>query len=362
MKRILIVGGYGNFGQFIATRLAKEPDISLIIAGRSREKAKDFSKKINADFAVIDIEKNFDDTLQSIRPDILIHTSGPFQGQGYHVAETCIRHKCHYIDLSDGREFVSQIKSLDQSAKDSGVLVVSGASSVPCLTAAILDRHLPDFEKIESIDYGIATAQRTNPGLATTAAILGYTGKPYTTLQNNKLSTIYGWQNLTIRKYPELGYRFLSNCDVPDLELFPARYKNLKNIRFRAGLEVPFLHMGLWALSWLVRIGILKSLTPFAESFYKAGPAFNLFGTNRSAFHMEMSGIGHDGESKKKTFYIMTGSGHGPNIPCIPSIVLAQKLARGEITQTGATPCLDLITLDEYLEALSEYDIKWRIE
>lgn len=362
MKRILIIGGYGNFGKFIATRLAKEPDLSLIIAGRSGEKAKSFAKEIKADFAVIDIEKNFDDAMLSIKPDILIHTSGPFQEQGYHVAETCIRHKCHYIDLSDGRTFVSGIKDLDEAAKEAGILVISGASSVPCLTAAILDRHLSNFKEIESIDYGIATAQKTNPGLATTAAILAYTGKPYTTLKNGILDTIYGWQNLTIRKYPELGYRLLSNCDVPDLELFPARYKDLKNIRFRAGLEVPFLHMGLWALSWLVRIGILKSLKSFADPFYKAGPAFNIFGTNRSAFHMEMSGMGHDGNFRKNTFYILTDFGHGPNIPCIPSILLAQKLARNEIAQTGAKPCLDLINLDDYLEALAEYDIKWLVE
>ena len=88
---------------------------------------------------------------------------------------------------------------------------------------------------------------------------------------------------------------------------------------------------------------------------------FEVFGTNRSAFHMEMRGRGKDNKEKTITFYILTDSGHGPHIPCIPSIILAQWLVRGEINQKGAIPCMDLITLENYLDALEEYDIHWRL-
>ena len=302
MKRVLIVGGYGNFGSFIATRLAREPDLKIIIAGRSTEKAKAFAEKIEAEYATIDIEKNIDEALISIKPDILIHTSGPFQGQGYSVAEACIRNKCHYIDLADGREFVANFDKLNERAVDAGVLAICGASSVPCLTASIIDKYISEFQTLESIDYGIATAQRTNAGLATTAAILGYAGKGFTTKKDGKDTIVYGWQSLALRKYPELGFRLLANCDIPDIELFPSRYPSLKNIRFRAGLEVPLLHLGLWSLSWLVRWRLVKTLKPFVPIFFKIAPIFDIFGSDRSAFHMEMRGIGSDGKSKTKTF------------------------------------------------------------
>lgn len=361
MKRVLIIGGYGNFGSFIARRLAREPEIKVIVSGRSEAKARELAESLNAEWAVLDIGKELDAGLQKIRPDIVIHTSGPFQGQGYDVAEACIRQKCHYIDLADGREFVSNIGRLDKSARDAGVLVVSGASSVPCLTAAIIDRYKADFQRLDSVDYGIATAQRTNAGLATTAAILGYAGKPFTTKINGIIKTVYGWQSLTARRYPELGWRLLANCDIPDLALFPRRYPDLKTIRFRAGLEVPLVHMGLWALSWLARARLVKTLKPLAQPLYRIAPLFDIFGTDRSAFHMEMHGIGSDGKEKTFTFYILTGSGHGPNIPCIPSIVLAQRLAKGGTDFRGATACMDLIDLDAYLEALREYDIEYRV-
>jgi hypothetical protein len=41
----------------------------------------------------------------------------------------------------------------------------------------------------------------------------------------------------------------------------------------------------------------------------------------------------------------------------MPAILLARRLARGESTQRGATPCLDLITLTDYLTALDGLDI-----
>jgi saccharopine dehydrogenase-like NADP-dependent oxidoreductase len=359
MARVLIIGGYGNFGSIIARRLAREPDITVIVAGRSAEKALAFSEAIKAEWAVLDIGKDLDASLEKIRPNIVIHTSGPFQGQGYDVAEACIRHKCHYIDLADGREFVRNIGKLDQVAKAAGVLVVSGASSVPCLTAAIMDRYKREFQCLESIDYGIATAQRTNAGLATTAAILGYAGKPFTTKINGRMQMVYGWQSVTARRYPELGWRLLANCDIPDLELFPDHYADLKTIRFHAGLEVPLLHMGLWALSWLVRAKLVKTLRPLAPILDRMASLFDFLGTNRSGFHMEMRGISQNGDEKRKIFYILTDSGHGPNIPCIPSIVLTQRLARGEIDKKGAVPCMGMIGLESYLEALKEYDIKW---
>jgi hypothetical protein len=49
--------------------------------------------------------------------------------------------------------------------------------------------------------------------------------------------------------------------------------------------------------------------------------------------------------------------GHGPNIPCMPAILIARKLAAGEAIAPGARACLDLIGLDEFLAALAGLDV-----
>ncbi|MAQ71705.1 MAG: potassium transporter [Alphaproteobacteria bacterium] len=365
MKKVLIIGGYGNFGSFISRNLASDPNISLIIGGRSPEKGKALISEINpansSRTVELDITKNLQEVLQEIKPHIVIHTSGPFQRQGYDVARACLDQGCHYIDLADGREFVEGITTLDEDAKKQEVLVVSGASSVPCLTSALVDHYHDEFETLESLDYGITTAQQTARGLATTAAILTYTGKPISTLINGKMQKVYGWQHIHARKYKNLGYRLLGNCDVPDLALFPARYGSLKSIRFYAGLELPFIHITLWVFSWLVRAGIIKNLEKTAPLLLKMAGWFDWLGSSDSAFHMVMSGKDHENKDKQITFELTARSGDGPYIPCMPAILLAKKLAVGELQKGGAYPCVGLITKDEYLNALKGLDIGWQV-
>lgn len=359
MKRVLIIGGYGNFGSFISRSLVKHDKIKLVIAGRSLNKAEALAQEINAEAAVIDIHESLGARLQEIKPDIVIHTSGPFQSQGYDVAEACINCGAHYIDLADGREFVSGIDCLDLKAKQANTLVVSGASSVPCLTSALIDHYRESFKALESLDYGITTAQKTTRGVATTAAILSYTGKPFKTHIDGEEQVVYGWQGLRSRKYPGLGLRLLGNCNVPDLELFPKKYPELKTVRFYAGLELPFIHVTLWALSWLVRIGLVKSLEPLAPALLKLSFLFDWLGSANSGFHMDLTGKDWSGENKTIRFELTARSGDGPFIPCMPAILLAKKLANDEIRDRGATPCVGIISKEEYLDALGKMDISW---
>lgn len=358
-KKVLIIGGYGNFGSFIAQELSKYEQTNIIIAGRNADKAKSKAKELDCDWYKLDISHEFKKALAEINPSIVIHTSGPFQGQDYTVAKACLEHGCHYIDLADGRDFVHHITQFDEQAKSQNTLCISGASAVPCLSSCIINYYQAGFKTLKEIDYGIATAQRTGRGLATTKAVLGYVGKPFTTLINGQIETIFGWQDMHFQSYTKIGKRLLSNCEIPDLDIFPKRYPDLKTIRFYAGLEVPMLHTGLWILSWLVRYRLCPSLDYFAAPFLKTSHLFYAFGTKDSAFHMQLSGIDQDNKNQTKLFQIIARNGDGPYIPCIPSIVLTKKIINGSLTQTGAMPCIDLITLEEYQDALAEFDCEF---
>lgn len=361
MKRVLILGGYGNFGRHIARSLASNPAIRLLIAGRSLERASQWAASLGAanspEPRAIDIAGNLDATLRGAAPDLVIHTVGPFQGQSYAVAEACIRTGCHYVDLADGRAFVAGIGALDARAREADVLVVSGASSVPCLTAAIVDEALPRFGRIDAIDYGISAAQQTNRGLATASSVLSYVGRPFTALCGGTSKTVWGWQDLRAERYPELGLRLFGNCDIPDLALFPERYADVRTIRFGAGHEIKLLHLGTWLLSWVVRWGLLPPLGRHADRLLKWSFLFDPLGSSRSGFHMYLTGKGADGRERTERLFIIARQGHGPYIPCAPAIILAERLARGGLLERGARPCLDLIDLNEFLAAIEHLDI-----
>jgi saccharopine dehydrogenase-like NADP-dependent oxidoreductase len=358
---VLVLGGYGNFGARIAARLVEDPAIQVIVAGRSAEKCRAFAAKHATapnpvQWRTMDVTTGLAAALAELKPQTVIHTCGPYQGQDYSAAKACINAGCHYIDLADGRGFVDGIGVLDAAAKAKGVTVISGASSVPCFSAAVIDHYAPSFKSITSVDYAISTAQRTHAGMATTTAVLGYTGKAFKTMIDGRMQDVYGFQDIHSHSFPLLGRRFLGNCDIPDLSLFPLRYPDLQTLRFYAGTELMPLHAGLWLLSWLVRARVIKNLAPYAGILSWMLARFDIFGSDRGGFYMTLKGTGADGAAKEETFHIIAKSGQGPFIPSIPPIILARMLARGELKQQGAMPCVGLVTLAQYLGELQALD------
>ena len=128
MKKVVVLGGYGNFGKRIVENLTCIEDITVLIAGRNLSKSSALVANLeNTSGAkleplVIDIfADDFKERLATLSPYLVIHTSGPFQGQDYRVPKDCIECGAHYIDLADDRRFVCDIAKLDNEAKDKGV-------------------------------------------------------------------------------------------------------------------------------------------------------------------------------------------------------------------------------------------------
>ena len=357
---MLVLGGYGNFGQYISRHLATLPDTHLLVCGRDLAKADqliatlDCHESTMATALQLDIHHDLDRVLKLEQPQVVIHTCGPFQNQSPEVANACIRAGCHYIDLADGRDFVHSFPDLDAAAKAKGVTLISGASSVPCLTDALIRHFKANLTGLEEINYGITTAQKTTRGLATTKAIMTYVGRPFSTLVDGQPTDLFGWQGLRQFKFSHLGKRLFGYCDVPDLALFPQSFPELKTIRFYAGLELPFMHRTLWALSWLVRFRLPISLPHLSPALIAIARWFDPLGTDNSGFFMELSTT----EKQVIRFELEAFSGDGLWIPCIPSILLCQQLLDGQLSP-GARTAGGLISAQEYLAALEPLRIYW---
>lgn len=362
MKKVLILGGYGNFGNRIATALVKA-GIAIIIAGRDQKKAENFAqelrktyRKAEVEIAIFDVKIELENQLKNLKPAIVINTAGPFQNSDYSVAQTCINHAIHYIDLADGRDFVGEISTLDKSAKAKNVLVISGASTVPALSSAVLEKYKNKFSEIDSLIFGISPGQKAHRGLATTQGILTYVGKPLKPCAGST-QTKYGWQDLYKIEYPTLGKRWMANCDIPDLDILPTRY-GIKQINFSAGMESSFLHLGIWFCSWLVRLGLPLNLPQHADFLLKASHWFDCLGTANGGMHMIISGKDKNQKSQTIRWFIVAKNGDGPQIPTIPAIILTKKILANQITERGAMPCVAMVTLDEYIDELKGFEVK----
>ncbi len=261
----------------------------------------------------------------------------------------------HYVDLADGRDFVTGIVALNEEAKRAAASVIAGASTVPGLSSAVIEYYASEFAEIDELVYGITPGQKAERGLATTQGILTYVGKRLRPFAGVK-SSVYGWQDLYRQDYPELGRRWMANCDIPDLDLLPLRY-GIKSIRFSAGLELSLMHLGLWGLGWLVRLGLPLNLPRRAGFLLAASNWFDRFGTQDGGMHMILRGRGPDGAPHERCWFIVAKDGDGPQIPCVPAILIARALARGEEMARGAYACVGLVSLEAYARELRGYRI-----
>jgi saccharopine dehydrogenase-like NADP-dependent oxidoreductase len=362
---VLVLGGYGFFGARVASALASDSRIRLLIGGRDAGRAALAARQLGLDAkrgVGVDAHRpDFADCLSALGAQLLIHTAGPFQGQAYDVPRAAIAAGCHYVDLADGRRFVAGIAELDGEARERGVSVVSGASSVPALSSAVVARYAPRFGELKSIRIGISSGART-PGLATVRGIFGYAGKPFTRLEDGEWVTVYGWLGSQRHRFPApLGPRWLGACDVPDLEVLPARYPSLRAVSFHAGFASDIGHFAVTALAQLVRAGLLRSAAPFAAPLQRLSRVLERAISDRGGMFVELTGADSAGAPLALTWHLLAARNHGPHIPCGAAIALARKLARGERLPLGAMPCVSVLSVEEYLESLRDLDV-WEVE
>lgn len=368
--RIIVLGGYGNFGKRICETLAKEPNVFIGIAGRSLAKAQALEAQIKAQNPLAQVEayaldwkqSDFIQKLQESQATMVIHTAGPFQKQDYTVAMACIQLNMHYIDLADAREFVVNIKQLDESAKANQVCVISGASTVPGLSSVIVDHFASEFHTLREIDFGIVPGYKAQRGEATIKAILKQIGKPFLRLEKGAWKTVYGWQNVHRRYYGDnLGYRWHANVDIPDLTLFPEKYSTLKTFIFHAGIELSLLHIIMWQMSWLSRARMVKNWASVSKPITGIAHWFDTFGTDKGGMYVHMTGTNLEVQPLDITWQLVAEQGEGPYIPTIPAILTAKKLIQNVIPP-GARPCMGLFSLADFEEAMSAWHVYTTVE
>ena len=365
VNRVLVLGGYGNFGKRLVESLANIQGITVIVAGRNTDKAEQFCQQLSAtsvatlEAAALDTQSsNFPNSIAALAPDLVIHTGGPFQGQTYRVPEACININSHYIDLADDRRFVCDITTLHKQALANGVLVISGASSVPGLSSTVIDSVIEEFTTLDSIDFYIAPGNRAERGEATVKAILSYTGHAFPVFVNGGWRKQYGWMSPRRVDFGgRIGKRWLANIDIPDLELFPARYQVLQTVKFQAGLELSTLHLGMVFMAMLARIKLIKDWSVFSGPIFKCSELFETFGTDIGGMQINLQGKGLNNKPKKVKWTLCAENGVGPYIPTIAAIIMAKKLIKGELSERGAMPCLGMFSLQEFDNEVSQLNI-----
>jgi len=352
--RVLVLGGYGHFGARIARALALDDAIEVIVAGRSatRQGAAAFAGLPQADrLAYVDLDTaapDFPARLAGQQVDLVIHTAGPFQGQDLAVVRASLQAGSHYVDLADGRDFVREFPAqMDALARSTGRAAITGASTLPAISSAVVDALRERFDALHEIDIVIAPAQRTPLGLATVRAVLSYCGVPFRCWRDGEWQEVVGWRAPERVSFAHLPPRLASPCDVPDHDLLVSRYPGVRSVRFRAALELPLLQRALALIATLRQWRVPVPMAALAPLFSRAARCFDGFGGDLGGMYVELRGE-RDGQPHTVRWDLTAPDLNGPEIPCLAAVLLAKRLANGGGLPVGARACVGVLTLGDF--------------
>jgi hypothetical protein len=361
--RVLVIGGRGGFGRRLVDGILETTDFVVVIAGRNEIAGDVYADELQRRFPAervtavrLDRTTVTASELRSLRLFCVIDAAGPFQAQPPIVARAAIEAGIHYLDLADARDFVAGFPTLDAFAREKGVVARTGGSSTPALSNAVLDRLTRGWRRIDDVMVAIAPGNRAPRGLAVVRSILSYTGKPVRLFWDGRWQTAPGWGLLRRQAINDLGMRWLSLCETPDLDLIPARSGPTRSAVFKAGLELSILHIGLWLLGWLVRLRIVSSLTPLAGLLTRVADWFEPFGTDRGGMIVRAEGLDGEGARVRAEWSMLADRGSGPNIPTLPALAALKALSRGELA-AGAAAMIGEVTYETMAAEFARFPI-----
>jgi hypothetical protein len=345
-----VLGGYGGFGARLSRRLAARGH-RLLVAGRNAERAQAFAAELDGAAGVAaDRDHDLGPLLAERRPALVIDAAGPFDRDRYAVPRACIAAGVSYLDLADGRAFVSGVGALDEAARAAGVAVVAGASSVPALSGAAVRRLAQDLDRVASVDISISASNRAGAGPSVARAMLGQVGRPVRVWRGRRWDEAIGWRELRRERYavpgqPPLG-RLLAQADVPDLDLLPARLPGRPAVAFHAGTELAWQTLALWALSWPVALGLVRSGRVFAGLAGRLQRLTARWGGDRSAMMVTLTGE-RAGIGVARRWTLLASGGDGPEIPTLAAVLVAERILAG-LVEPGARDAGTLLELSDF--------------
>jgi len=356
---VLLVGAAGAFGRRLAEGLADEPGVRLILAGRRRAPLDALRRDVGRGphVRVLDRARTTPEDLTALGAAIVIDAAGPFQDSRTALIEAAIDAGCHYIDLADGRDFVANVHRYGAAAQRARVAVLSGASSTPALSHAVLDEMTAGWRRIDTLRVAIGPGSRAPRGLSVVRACLSWAGRPVRVFRDGAWTTVPGWGAGRRVDFPGLGARRAALAETPDLDLLVSRYRPRVAAEFLAGLEPALLQYGVELLSLPVRRGWLRSLSPLARPLRALAALTVPFG--RDCGGMVVEAAGRDGGDRPvlARWSLCAGPGKGPYVPTLAALALVRRIRDGRLAFRGAGPCTGILTPDDFAEDFARLGI-----
>jgi hypothetical protein len=311
MRRILVLGGFGVFGNAVA-QLLKQDGAKPLLA----------SRRPGADVQV-DVEDKAS-LRKALRPgDVLVDTVGPFQKRTTALVEAAIEVGCDLVDLSDSVRHTRAV--LEREPKGSRIL--AACSTLSAISAAAIRRSGVEHARRLTVVLAPASRRVAHPG--TGGSLLAQVGAPIQLLRDGRWTEARGFaETRGFPMPPPFGRARGGLLESVDAVTLPRIWPSLATVEFFLDPRAPGLFPALslaarskaarWLMLRLSRLGMAYTRT---------------LGASNGCVLMEVEGAG----GERRSLALVAGE-NGYFTPAVPAALAARAIAEGRFPHTGLVP------------------------
>ncbi|REL32813.1 hypothetical protein DYD21_13380 [Rhodohalobacter sp. SW132] len=329
-QKIVIYGSYGYTGRLIASRAA-ELYSNVLLSGRNEQKLKKQAAELNLDYLAVDTSDPL--RLENLLNDahLVIHCAGPFIHTWQPILDSCIRNRCHYLDITGEIGVFEGIKARSDEIAEAKIMAMPGVGFdvVPtdCL-ALYLKKQLPDADHLELAFMGLGGGVSHGTAL-TMAENLGEGGAVREDGRIKSVPAAYKTRSI------DFGERQRTAVTIPWGDVSTGHHTTgIDNITVYTAMKpsaIRWLKLSNW-ISPILRLDAVRNLAKKWISKKVTGPDSKARETGESYIWGEVKNPG--GETI--TAHLKTPEGY--RLTAMTAIHIAQKVLSGDFKPGYQTP------------------------
>lgn len=328
MRRVVVAGGAGFFGQRVA-ELLRARGIDPVIAGRSGD-------------LLLDVEDRASLRAALRAGDVVVDAAGPFQSRTTALVEAACDVDADVVDLNESFAYAGRVEALAGRVRASGISVRSTCSAVSTVAAALVRRS--GIVRPLRVSALVAPASRETAHAGTLRALLASVGAPVEVWRDGGIAVSRGWR--TARTFALPRRRAYLVASALPLTLLPV-WPSLRAVDCWTDTSTPLAN-GILAL--VARAPVLRAV---AEHALPLGAVLaRVLGTRRGAFAIEVEGP--DGHV---AHLALTAARRSYLIAAAPAALAAHALAEGRASGSGIVPVDRHVDADELFAYLASLGI-----
>ena len=336
--RVLIAGGSGVFGRLLARELLGTTTAYLVLAGRRLSAVEAACEELGSPDRLSPMALDLKDPEALTRGALgcvaVACAAGPFQELSPGLPLAALRAGAHWVDISDHEGWVIpmlEATTLDAVAREAGLAVIPGLSTVPALSGALA-----------------RWARERLPG-ATKARVTLFIGNRNEKGAGAVASALAGGFRQPAGVDLPIGRRLAYLGRSPDAELF----------RRELGLDAEFRVVLGWAPAGLVLSGVGR-LWPHLGDRARPGLAhllpvlsvpFGWFGSRGGCVQVELWDAG-----RRVTVAAVSGDQRLAILPCAMAL---ERLVEGSLPDTGVTHPAAWLSSASWIEDLGRRGVRF---